>query len=61
MRRDKDTYVLQCPDCGSHRFEIRDLARKNAVVQCARCDAKIARWDEFLASVDQERRKRRFH
>ena len=68
MHRDKDKYVLQCPECGSRVFEIHSPARKNAVVQCASCDATIGPLNEFMASVEariesheQERRKCRFH
>jgi hypothetical protein len=59
MHRDKDK-LLQCRECGSHTFEVRDLVRKKAVVRCAKCHAKIAPLDEFMASIEQEK-KRRFH
>jgi hypothetical protein len=52
MRRGKDKYVLQCPECGSRVFEIHGPTMKKAVVQCASCDAEIGPLNEFMASVE---------
>ena len=68
MTPDEDKYVLICPECGSHAFEIRDASTEDAFVHCVECGAEVGQLDEFMMVIEtrvdrqqQERRKHRSH
>ena len=66
MPSDEDKYVLTCPECGSHAFEIQGLRTTEAFVHCAECWAEVGELDEFMMIIEtrpetQERQKRGSH
>ena len=66
MQKRGETYILQCPACGSRTFEIHGPTTESEVVFCAECGAEVGELDEVMAVIesrvqDQERRKRQIH
>jgi DNA-directed RNA polymerase subunit RPC12/RpoP len=41
MQKRGETYILQCPACGSRTFEIHGPTTDSEVVFCAECGAEV--------------------